>query len=162
MRVSLLVIAALLMTATVATAQHQHSAPVEISGSEHPELIPDSTAYLNFFTLRSLPANATEEDRKHYDRKLAMLGLEPQDDLAFRLEMSKYRSKYDSLIASYNKKAEKGLATPPILYAELDKLVSETRGNLKNTLSPNAQMRFELAVQFMRRNTRTITTGGGQ
>ena len=163
MKIGLFVIVALLMTSTVATAQHQHGTQTLIDGRETPELIPDSVAYQNFFLARSLPAtNASDEERKHLDYKIHTLGLDTQDELQFRLEMTRYRIKFDNLVASHSRLAEKGLVAADVFNAGAAKLVAETRDLLAKSLSPSGQQQFEDAVLAMRKNTRYITTGGAK
>jgi hypothetical protein len=173
MRVSLLVIVALLMTATVATAQHRHeSVPIkEIDGSEHPELIPDLQAYGNFFNLRSVSAdvpNESEEvrgrlahEREVLNFKIRAMGLAGQDDLVFRTEMIRYRARFDALVLSHTKLAEKGLVDSRPFNAEWAKIVSDARGRLEKNLSTIGQRQFEGAVLYMRRSTRFWTSDGG-
>jgi hypothetical protein len=80
-----LVTLALLMTASVTTAQHQHAAPnvIHVDGRDHPEQIPDAIAYGNFLILRSVSANASDEERLHQNGQLHMLQLDAGDNCNF-------------------------------------------------------------------------------
>jgi hypothetical protein len=162
MRVSLLVALALLMTATVTTAQHHVIPNVQIiDGKEHPELIPDSIAYLNFFRANSAAVDATDEDRKHQSYKIRRLNLTVQDELQFRLEMANFRTKFDKWNVDYTKVAEKGLVQPNVFWAGVAKIVTDTRGNLVKNLGSEGHKQYEEGVGILREHTRYFTTTGG-
>src|SRR5258708_29592442 len=112
MRVSLIVALALLMTATVTTAQHQHD-PIQvkqINGREQPEQIPDEIAYSNFFFGHSaVPGQVlTFEQRGALDSAFAVMHLSGADELQLRLAAANFREKFEILNKSYTVRAEKG------------------------------------------------------
>ena len=169
MKVShLLVALALLMTATVATAQHQHAVPntIKVDGAKHPEQIPDEVAYFNYFRGRSVSEGAilTVEERHHLVGGIQMLQLSQKDELQFLLALAQLRTKLDALYKSHSAKAEVGRATARDLWygpGGIAQIVGETRTKLAEVLSPEGLKSVEGAVQEMRKNTR-FETGGVQ
>jgi len=172
MKVSLIVALALLMTATVATAQHQHDAPVtEISGKDHPEQIPDTMAYMNWLQANSVAAlgvNPTLDEQeqhdnalRHQDWKLARLRLNADDDKKIRKELAVYRAKFEKFNKQYTAFAEKGWVKPNVFWAGMAQIISETRGNLEKNLSEDGHKNYEDGVALLRSHTRFFTTNGG-
>jgi hypothetical protein len=123
-----------------------------IDGSAHPELIPDSTAYRLWLVVVSLPANASEEDKKRQAGHLAPLGLRDADRQALVTILAEFKSQYASLIDQYNQSAEAAMARNELADIETfllrrDALVQSTRDALKRALSPDAWDRVDLRVQ---------------
>jgi len=164
MKGCLFVILALLMTATVATAQHQHG-PVttkEIIGAEHPELIPDSLAYGKFFESRSVSTDADPEVKQRVDFKIKGLRLGLRDELQFRVEMNRFRVNFDNIVKTHNYAAERGMATGDDFQSRVDQLTAETRANLQKSLSSTGEAFLELVVSRFKKNiTISIATVGG-
>jgi hypothetical protein len=166
MKVSLIVALALLMTATVTTAQHQHD-PIQvkqINGREHPEQIPDEVAYSNFFFGHSAASGQvlTLEQRGALDGAFAVMRLSGADELQLRLAAANFREKFEVLNKSYTIRAEKGAATPRDLWygvGGIAELVTHTRKEIAGTLSASGFSKYEASVAIMRQHTRFATGG---
>ena len=165
MKGCIFVILALLMTATVATAQHQHTTPnlMRVDGREHPEQIPDEVAYFNFFSHRSLPANVviSDDDRAAFNASVRSIGLSTKDELQFRLVMTDFQTKFQAWLAKHTELAMKGRATGRDFWhapGGIVSIVAQTRAELKQNLSKDGLVRYEGAVLFMRQSTVWVTS----
>ena len=153
-------ILALLMTATVATAQHQHSAPVvvEIDGGAHPEQIPDSTAYFNFFFHRSSPSN-TGYSPEMFEAAVHSVGLDAQDELVFRTAMAQFQSQFEAWKVKFTPLAEKGLLKGTDFWTAtggINGIVQQTRVTLEKNLSKVGLVKYEGSVLWMRNHTTAV------
>ena len=159
MKGCILVILALLMTATVATAQHQHTTTVpEIDGGAHPEQIPDETAYFNFFFHRSSPKN-TGYSLEMYEAAVHSVGLDAQDELIFRTAMGQFQSQYETWNAKHSKLAAQGLLTGADFWTAvggINGIVQQTRVTLEKNLSKTGLVKYEASVLWMRNHTTAV------
>src|SRR5271170_1678306 len=112
--------------------QHQHPNVTVVDGAKNPELIPDSTAYRVWLVTVSLPPNAAERERTFQQAHLKKLQLTSTDSLTLLSVLEDFKSKYLSLIASYNESAKAALlhggqADQKSFLQQRDDLVASTR-----------------------------------
>jgi hypothetical protein len=137
-------------------AQHQHSGNV-IDGAEHPELIPDSVAYRLFFTTVSVRPNPTPNQVELQRAQLGMVGLDSADTRTVVTALATFRREFDALVARYNKAA--GSEEPDSMLFDLqqDRLLANTRGALKATLSTKGMSRLDAYVQAEKKHMQLAT-----
>lgn len=161
MKRGLIAIAVMLLCGMGLMAQHDHGTTAirVVDGRQHPELIPENVAYFNFLRERSIPSQATDEERQQQTLQLGMLGLSGQDGLQLRLELAHFRTAFEAFDASYSKQAEKGLVREDAFWGGVASLVAQTRASLNKNLSSNGHKQFEAGVQELRRHTIYYTGG---
>lgn len=151
-----LAIAIWILCATV-WAQHVHESttgntPSVINGRQHPELIPDSTAYrLVLLTVSEMP-NPTEDQKARQRAFLAAIPLSDGDLQAIIPVLTDFKVEYTDLVKRYNKSVEtanESGVTPDLatFLRERDLLVESTRYTLSSALSSGGMDRFHAHVQ---------------
>ena len=148
---------AIICLCTTAWAQHVHESTMEntravIKGSQHPELISDSTAYrLVLLTVSEMP-NPTEDQKTRQRAFLAAIPLSEGDLQAIIPVLTDFKVEYTDLVKRYNKSVEtaneSGL-TPDLatFLRERDLLVESTRYTLSSALSASGMESFHAHVQ---------------
>jgi hypothetical protein len=136
------------------SASHHHVKVVTslIDGAQHPELIPDSTAYRLFLIMVSEPQNATAEESERQLAFLRAAGLEDADIQAAIPILAKFKVRYSDLMKRYNAsvdRANAGGSAPGLanLLRSRDRLVQTARDQLAAVLSEEAISRFHAHIQ---------------
>jgi hypothetical protein len=84
--------------------QHSQLDPSQVTlvdGAQHPELIPDSTAYrLYLLTVCTVP-NPTDDERARQYSRLGMIRLQDKDRQQLNMILADFKSQYTSLISHY-------------------------------------------------------------
>ena len=147
--------------------QHVHPNVTVVDGAKNPELIPDSTAYRVWLITVSLPPNSTEKQRVFQQAHLRKLQLTSEDSLALLSVLEDFKTKYLSLIASYNESAKAALlhgsqSDQESFLQQRDDLVSSTRDAIAQRLTHEGAARIETHVQGEKSHIQLHTTGGGQ
>ena len=120
---------------------HVHSTDAGlIDGAQHPELIPDSTAYRLFLITVSEKPNPTSKEAERQLAFLTAAGLDRDDIEAAIPILATFKAQYTDLIAGYNKAVASANATgiAPDLATFLqrrDSLVQSTRDALASALT---------------------------
>jgi hypothetical protein len=127
-------------------------AVIKVDGAEHPELIPDSTAYRLYLLAVSELPNASQEERSRQDAHLGMLNISARDHLAIIGALAEFKSAYVALVSRYNKSAEAALAAgmqpdEKTFLLQRDDLVQTTRNAIKRLLTTEGMVRFDAHVQ---------------
>jgi hypothetical protein len=81
--------------------KHNHTFAT-ISGKDHPELIPDVTAYSLVLSVLSVPANATDQDRAGSISHIKRIGLDAHDTLQLVAITDAFRAQHDALLKTLN------------------------------------------------------------
>lgn len=155
MRTILLTLA--LVASTAAFAQnnqptHQHETAGIIDGKDHPELIPDLTAYKMFFvTSGQLPTATPNELAIQQGRVQNKLQFSTGDAIKFILVTNEFRIHYERLVADHNKRADDAFAASQKpaddnIEGEIANLTAATVGKLQSVLSPEAAARLAAVV----------------
>jgi hypothetical protein len=129
--------------------QSNASATNMIDGSQHPELIPDSTAYRLYLLTVSVPSNSTEGDRRVQSSHLAKAQLDANDLQSMTAVLAAFRSEHDAWLSKYNAEAAAQGATfdPTPFLQQQEDLVNSTRAALAKSLSANGMARLCQHVQ---------------
>lgn len=129
----------------------QSNAPAAnmIDGSQHPELIPDSTAYRLYLLTVSVPSNSTEGDRRVQSSHLAKAELDGNDLQSMIAVLAEFRSQHDAWLSKYNAEAANQGATfdPTPFLQQQEDLVNSTRAALAKSLSANGIARLSNHIQ---------------
>lgn len=123
-----------------------------IDGAEHPELVPDSTAYRLYFIVVSETPNPSDEQKRRQLAHLRKIGLGGGDLQSLISALETFKLQYTDLIARYNESAEEAInagAEPDIntFLLQRDGLVQSTRDKLKSLLTPEGLLRLDALVQ---------------
>lgn len=137
---------------------HSGSNSAIISGAEHPELIPDSTAYRLFFIAAGEAPNPTEARKARQRAFLLTMGRLPDADNQTVVKvLETFKVRYAALIADYNDQVESAAKTggiPPDsdeFLKQRDRLVQNTRDQLALGLSADSMKRLDGHVQSEKR-----------
>ena len=127
----------------------QSNAANMIDGSQHPELIPDSTAYRLYLLTVSVPSNSTEGDRRVQSSHLAKAELDANDLQSMIAVLAAFRSQHDAWLIKYNAEAAAQGATfdPTPFLQQQEDLVNSTRAALAKSLSANGMARLSQHIQ---------------
>jgi len=146
----LLLLSTLLLSSLV-VAQHHHVAPPIIRGYEHPEQVSDRQAWL-----MQLIASTSSDSDQDLTKKHAQLHRRSAGLKEFDLTLGEFRNKYDHLVANYNSTIsvdhEAGTsafqqAAWTQLLRDIDQLVDDTVGRLRNGLPPEEWKAVDARVQ---------------
>ena len=123
-----------------------------IDGAQHPELIPDSTAYRLLLITVSEEPNPTPEEAERQLAFLRAAGLDSDDIEAAILVLATFRAQYADLITRYNEAVASanaaGIAPDLATFLQQrDSLVQFTRAALASALSNAGMDRFHAHVQ---------------
>jgi hypothetical protein len=132
-----------------------------IEGKDHPERIPDLTAYRLYLITLAKPSTATEAEKRGQAAHLRRMGLSDPDNQALVTVMASFRERYMKLIEDFNKQAEaanaKGQNIDHVqLLRDRDTLVQTTRDTLKSVLTPDGFGRMDSHIRAEKR-AMTIT-----
>ena len=131
----ILILLILVPLAPSTDAQHIHSQSEVIKGSEHPELIQESTAYRLFFlNLTQSPGSGRSVAEIQHER-LKPVGLLEQEISATFFALQDFRSKYDQLAAEYNA-SDQSNAQWDTFVESRNALLDLARQQMKTYLSP--------------------------
>lgn len=139
--------------AEVPMSTHVHSAPQStIDGAQHPELIPDSSAYRLVFVVLGLPSDATDDQKQLQAVRLHNGGFSQSDAQAATRVLNSFKVQYSDMINSFNDSAHQIIVnggTPDLqsLDSTRDALVQTTRDALKQVLSPQGMAALDRFVQ---------------
>ena len=118
-----------------------------IDGAQHPELIPDSTAYrLYFETVAKMPADLLRV-------QLSSAGLSSDEIDRAAAAIQQFKSSWDTLRDTYNQAVEAG--TGPDLETFLfkrDRLVEQLLSNLQTIVTAEGYSRLQAHVQLEKRH----------
>jgi hypothetical protein len=119
-----------------------------IDGMKTPELIPDPKAYRQYLIDMSVPANATPKQLEVQTAFLGNSGLTDGGQELFKSDLATFRSQFDYLVASYNRKATMADAAgvpadAAFFNQQIDDLVAQTRTNLARDLLPIDKAAFD-------------------
>jgi hypothetical protein len=162
---SVVLLVVLLFTCTVPLAQqpsHNHQLAT-ISGKDHPELIPDVTAYSLVLSVLSAPANATDQDRAGRIAHVKKIGLDVHDTLQLIAITDAFRTQYDSMLKTHNESIIPvvGPASQPDntqFEQKRQAFVLDTIEQIKRELTPDGVKQFLDHVQAEKAN---MTISGG-
>lgn len=131
------------------TPQSNAAAANMIDGSQHPELIPDSTAYRLYLLTVSVPSNSTEGDRRVQSSHLAKAELDANDLQSMIAVLAAFRSQHDAWLIKYNAEAAAQGATfdPTPFLQQQEDLVNSTRAALAKSPSANGMARLSQHIQ---------------
>lgn len=120
-----------------------------VDGSQHPELIPDSTAYRLYLLTVSVPLNSTEGDRRVQSAHLAKAKLDANDLQSMTAVLAAFRSQHDAWVSKYNAQAAAQGATfdPTPFLQQQEDLVNSTRAALAKSLSEDGMARLSTHIQ---------------
>jgi hypothetical protein len=123
-----------------------------ISGKDHPELIPDITAYRLFFLMLAEDPNPTPEKQKRQAAHLAKASLDNLDSQAVVRLLEKHKIQYQAMIYKFNAEetAREQLGLPSQTAAfqtEIDQVVQQTHDRLAQVLSQDGMTRLEALIQ---------------
>jgi hypothetical protein len=127
-----------------------------IDGSQHPEQIPDATAYrLVLANISELP-NPTADRQARQHAFLDRIGFNDDEAQTVVPILTAFKMHYNELIDEYNKSVVQANAsgTQPNLKAFLEQvatLVKSTRGEILTALGSSATSRFDTYVQNEKR-----------
>jgi hypothetical protein len=150
-----------------ATATHMHSGvptPM-INGKEHPELIPDSTAYRLYFVAIGEPPNPSAGRAARQRAYLEKIGVGDGDLQGLVRVLADFKVQYASIIARFNASEEAaaklGAASHTSEFLlERDQLVQATRDSLAMTLSPKGMGKFDSHIQNEKRRMQVVAKEG--
>ena len=142
----------LLQTARSQAPQHQHEQSQVINGAEHPELIPNSTAFRHWLLMASVTSNPSDLDLARQRAELSKLGFIESENLKLLLVLADFRGRYEALIQRHNDLARAGKHPDlSLLLQQLDDLVESTKTAIKTTLSPHNSTEIENLVNAHKR-----------
>ena len=155
---AVLAVSVLAVGAWAQSPQHQHNIAASnmIDGAVHPELIPDSTAYGLYLLTVSVPANATEKQRKVQQAHLAKANLKDQDEASLQIVLTEFRSQYEAWVTRWNAAAEaqkEAFDPKPFLQQQAD-VIQNTRALLEKVLTKEGMTRLHNHIQDEKRNMR--------
>jgi hypothetical protein len=148
---------------------HQHLTPdtAMIDGKDHPEQIPDLTAYRLYLLAISRPAAPTAAEQQSQAIHLKMAHLSDKDTQALIPILASFHESYMKLIEEFNKQAEAENAKgqyldPSQLIRDRDTLVQSIHDTLKSVLSPNGWSRIDTHIQRQKRMMKIPAAEGQQ
>jgi hypothetical protein len=135
----------------VAAQAHQQAQTQIIDGSKTPEMIPDSVAYRLYFVTVASQASAVQR------AQLTTAGLSPDEIQAASKILAEFKSKWESLTKSYNQSVDASEAigiAPDWLGFDVksDRLVANTRDDLRRVLSATGVQSFDAHVEREKKN----------
>jgi hypothetical protein len=131
--------------------------PVQvINGADHPELIPDATAYRLFLVMLGLNVSATGQDLARQAAHARKLGLSDADRTLLIAAANDFKIKYEGAINTYNVQADAtqaGGQVPNVssILAQREALVEATCAKLTSTLSAAGLAQFNSYIQSEKR-----------
>ena len=148
-------------------ATHDHMGATVIDGAQHPESIPDITAYRLFFVIASRPAIASENEKRHQAAQLARIGLENADGKTLTAVLADFDSLYRTLIDTFNEEAAADWArgespNQNAFLLQRDQIVQSTLDTLRARLSSDGFARLQQHVKGEKKHMKLSVTGGGQ
>lgn len=172
---NIMLVGAALLASTYSRAQaapsivHQHSADniSVIDGKDHPELIPDLTAYRLHLLSVARPAMPTPDEAKSQAIHLGMIKLSDKDNQAAVAILASFYAEYHRLIDEFNKRAttayDQGKLVDPAVQkaflAARDLLVQTTHDTLQSTLSTQGWQQWDDHVH-QEKSKMQISQGG--
>jgi hypothetical protein len=144
-------------------------APVNlIDGKDHPELIPDLTAYhLYFMAVGELPNSDAKALARQRSSLAQMQGMKTEDSQSIANIISAYKLQWTAMAGEYNARVDAAVriqGTLPDSEAFLrqrDQLVQLYLTRLKQALSPDAMTQFANHIQVQKAHMK-ITAPEGQ
>jgi hypothetical protein len=138
-----------------------HSQTKMISGKDHPELIPDLTAYRLFFIANGELPNPSEVRKARQEAFLGKIGadgadhkaLVQTDHQALVQTLDDFKVKFTAMVDEYNARVEAAVKTGGSLpdqeefLKQRDRLVQLTRDRLKLDLSADGMSKLDAHVQ---------------
>jgi hypothetical protein len=167
---SLNVVAQLLPDPLDPPGSHVHSPaagsqlnPGMIDGAQHPELIPDSTAYRLFLVAVEQIPNITAAQTGFKKAHILRLGLNDNDAQAFAKVVENFRTRYDDLIKNYNDAAEVALPQGQApdydtFLRQRDALVQNARDDLSKMLTAEGMSKMDAVIQSEKSHMMTTPT----
>jgi hypothetical protein len=133
-----------------------------IDGKDHPELIPDLTAYRLFLMALSQHIGATEIEKQRLAAYVSMIHISDQDSQALLTVLVSFHDRYMKLVQDFNKEATaRGTSfdPAPILH-ERDLLVQATHDSLKSVLSADGWSGLDNHIQGEKANMKIPASEG--
>jgi hypothetical protein len=135
--------------------------PGTINGAEHPELIPDSTAYRLFFVVIGQNPEATPQQKELQQVRLKQAHLNAKDIQSALSVLQEFKTQYSDLTKSYNDSATAALTAGQApdydsFLLRRDALVQDTRNKLKQVLSPEGFARLDRLISAEKRNMKIM------
>jgi len=139
-----------------------------ISGKDHPELIPDLTAYhMYFMVVGELPNPSTKALARQKACLAKMPGMKDADSQAIARIIGAYKLQWTSMVNDYNARVDAAArigGTPPdaaVFLRQRDQLVQQYLCTIRKTLSPAGMKQFEGHIQEQKAHMQ-ITAPEGQ
>lgn len=142
-----------------------HATLGTISGKDHPEMIPDNTAYRLYFLVIGEMPNASDQRLARQKAFVSKSGIQASDSEAVIEIADLFKARFTAMVNDYNAKVEaaneNGTALPDgkAFLAQRDALVEQAMGLLKKSLSVAGMGRLDAHVQ---REKRHMTVTGSQ
>lgn len=118
-----------------------------IDGAQHPELIPDSTAYrLYFETVAKMPPDVQRQ-------QLSNAGFSSGEIATAQAAIQRFKASWDVLRDTYNQAVEAG--TQPnveVFLAQRDRLVEQLLSDLQTTATPQGFSHLQAHIRLEKRH----------
>lgn len=136
----------------------QHSTPGTIYGKDHPELIPDNTAYRLYLTVIGEMPNASPQRKERQMAFASKAPLSASDVKALIVIADWYKTRWTAMVNDNNSKVaaanEDGTPLPDgkAFLAQRDALVDHARDLLKKSLPATSMGRLDAHIQSEKRH----------
>jgi hypothetical protein len=145
-----------------------HPAPTMISGKDHPELIPDLTAYHMYFIVVGELPNTSEKALARQKAHLGMMhGMAKEDTQSLTKILGSYKLQWTLMVNEYNARVDAiaRIGGTPLdataFLRQRDQLVQQYLDVIRKTLSPAGMSQFEGHIQEQKAHMQ-ITAPEGQ
>ncbi len=137
-----------------------------IDGKDHPELIPDLTAYRLFFIAVGETPNPTEERKarqRAFIHKMGNVG--DVDEQAIVQTLADFKVRFNAMVSEFNKRVENAVKSGASLpdtdefLKQRDQLVQQTRDKLQLETSPDGMANLDAHVQREKRRMQIAAKG---
>jgi hypothetical protein len=129
-----------------------------IEGKDHPELIPDLTAYRQYLAAISqhAVATATDIEKRSTAAHINLIHLSDQDNQALLTVLQTFHERYTKFIQDFNNEAQaKGQSfDPQPLLRERDLLIQATHDSLRSVLTANGWIALDEHVRGQKEHMR--------
>ena len=131
-----------------------HGQSEMISGKDHPELIPDLTAYhLYFITVGELPNPSANRLARQKAYLAKMPGMRQEDSQTIAKIIGAYKLQWTAMVNDYNARVDGAvrikapLPDSAAFLRQRDQLVQQYVDTLRKALSPEGMAQFEAHIQ---------------
>lgn len=140
--------------ASTAMPGMNHGQSEMISGKDHPELIPDLTAYhLYFITVGELPNPSANRLARQKAYLAKMPGMRQEDSQTIAKIIGAYKLQWTAMVNDYNARVDGAvrikapLPDSAAFLRQRDQLVQQYVDTLRKALSPEGMAQFEAHIQ---------------